>query len=263
MRFLSGRIALVLLVIAGFAAVPLKAQNVLLFADTCGSAPDLYSTALSNLGLSATVVGDDAAFQTQMAGGPWDLVLVEVYGDSLSAESEGALAAYVAGGGRVALSTYDWRDSLANIFEADLLSTYDTPLNIETWTSHQLFTTPNSVPDPLVPATDGCSTDGGRFQPIGGGVAVGGYTGAPASNEAAVIVGNSGRTVLFGGILGLFGDDNDSDLKADGVEMAENIISYLLGVAPAATAAPVPTVTEWGLLALALGVALAGVRFLR
>lgn len=126
------------------------------------------------------------------------------------------------------MNHWAWTESLAAAMGAMLMpdSRYTKPLRIYVWEdTHPLFTTPNPLAS-LVPAKDTCGVDGAKFKAAEGSVPLAGYTTSPAAGEAALIIGNEGRTVLFGGIIGLFSGDEDQDGRTDGLEFAENVIKY-------------------------------------
>jgi len=206
-------------------------ENILVLNDECSGSAQHFPAALANLGLDFTETTEDADFYAALTGGTaWDVVIVDAYGNSLAPATITELQSFIAAGGRLYVDYWGWASApdLAAALEASVVSTYNSPITIYRWNaSHPLFTTPNAVPD-LAPSMDTCITDGARFNAVGDGVEVAGYTPAPTANQHAVIVGNGGRTVLYGGILGLFSGDNDSDGKSDGLEFAENVVNYLL-----------------------------------
>jgi hypothetical protein len=64
--------------------------------------------------------------------------------------------------------------------------------------------------------------DGDKLDPIGGALALAGFTAAPGAGEAAIILGNSGRT-LYNGFLW----DEIAD-AVNGTSLIANQIDYLL-----------------------------------
>lgn len=205
--------------------------NILLLNEQCGASYPQYPEALFHLGLTYTETDNTDDFDAALSDGTaWDLVIVDDYGDQLPETVRNELASYVASGGRVAIDYSLWAGdgAFSAVFEAATVSDYTVPADIHQWsTAGGLFTSPNVVPDPLVPSGDDCAEDGALFEPIGGGQAVAGYAAASTTNQAAIVVGNGGRTILFGGILGLYAGDSDDDGTSDGQELARNFI-YLL-----------------------------------
>jgi len=180
-----------------------------------------------------TEVNTPADFTTQMAGGPWDIVIVDAYNNTLdpvtgkpvgqlTPESIAAIEAFIAGGGVIYMNYWAWGGtaSLVAAFEATWLSDYTAPVPILLWEpGHPLFNTPNAVGD-MTPTSDTCNSDGAVLEPTGSALALAGYVAAPAPNQAAIVLGNNGNSILFGGIIGLFGND--------GLDFAENVVNHLL-----------------------------------
>jgi hypothetical protein len=86
------------------------------------------------------------------------------------------------------------------------------------WGGSPFFT---GVGSPLSLVESGFNVDGQRLQPNANGQAVAGYTSAAPANQAALVLGNSGRTILNGFFL----EDANS---AAAVQLAENEIQSLL-----------------------------------
>lgn len=226
--------ALLLLVLAAALAAPSGAQSVLLLNNACGGSLELFPPALGNAGLAFTEVTTPADFTTQMAA-PWDIVIVDAYnntldpitgeskGDALTSESIAAIEAHIAGGGVLYMNYWNWAAAPASLlaaFEATFISDYTVPAPILIWEpGHPLFNNPNAVGD-MTPTLDTCNRDGGLFEPTGTALGLAGYVAAPAPNQAAIVLGNDGRTVLFGGIIGLFGNE--------GPDFADNVVQQML-----------------------------------
>lgn len=218
-------LGLAVLLLGGWAA----GQSILVLSDQCNRSVAHFPAALTALGLEFTETSDSYDFFLALTEGePWDLVIVDEYSSRLDEDTLVAIADYIAGGGRVFMNYWEWDEDIAAAFEAELGESYFDPIAIYPWDEgHPLFSTLN-VLGTLDPAANTCDSDGAYFQPAGDGVAVGGYTPESAQLQAAIIVGNEGRTVLFGGILGLFSGDDNDDGRADGLEFAENVVAFLL-----------------------------------
>jgi len=243
------KLAVLTLVLICLATAPAGAQNILVLNEECGGSAEYFPAALSNLGFTFTETNDDATFFAALTDGTaWDVVIVDEYANGLGGATLTEIQNVIAGGAMVYMNYWTWDGTTATSFETTLGSHYSAPIDIFRWDpAHPLFTNPNAVPD-FVPSQDTCGTDGAFFDAIGGGQAVAGYTATPTANQHGVVVGNSGRTVLFGGIIGLFDGDEDSDGRADGLEFAENVCQFLLG--GVRQAAPIPTTSPVGLMAL-------------
>lgn len=230
MKALTLLVAVLILTVASSVTA---APNILLLNEQCpASAPfsvAYYPTALAALGYAFTETNDPAAFYTALTNGTeWDLVLVDEYYSPIQDQQLLAIMNYVAQGGVCALNYWDVDWALADIFGASMPLvdySYDTAIPFTRWEpTHPLFTTPNAVPN-LAPIADTCITDGFYLQPREDATAVAGYTSAAADNQAAIVIGNEGRTILLGITPGLFGPDME--------KLLENCIEYLLAPPPA------------------------------
>ncbi len=206
-------------------------QSILVLSEPCNRSRAYFPAALTGLGFQFTETSDDDGFFLALTqDGPWDLVIVDEYANLLGWDTVNALADYIDDGGRAYMNYWDWDEGIAAAFGALPGPNYFEPVPIYIWDeTHPLFTTPNALRI-LEPATDMCDSDGAYFAALPGGVVVAGYTPDPAANQAAIIVGNEGRTVLFGGILGLFSGDENGNGREDGLEFAENVVAFLLAV---------------------------------
>ncbi len=245
-----------------------QAADVVLYSVSCGASPEYFPQALAAAGVDFDLVTTGGQLATAILSGHYRWVIVDKYNDSLSPEDVAALTSFVGGGGCSYISDWQWYEypELAGAYGATFISDYTTPIPILRWNpGHPLFTTPNALND-LTPATDTCDRDGERFEPTAGASAIAGYVAAPAPNEAGFVVGNDGRTVLFGGITGLFSGDGNTNAIPDGQELAENVVAYL-GTQTCALAGghplAIPTVSGSGLAALTLLLAAAALVALR
>ena len=229
---LLGRLGLGILLV-GLTAVTARAQNILLLDNSCGGSLSPFPAALSDLGLGFTRTFSSSAFEARLLDGTsWDLLIVDVYGTTVLPSTQTAMIGYIADGGKVYMNYWSWNTTLAAAFEATLLGRYTAPLTLHRWdAAHPLFNLLHAVPD-LVPTLNPCGFDGAIFDAAAGGVAIGGSAPSPTAGEAGVILGNGGRTLLFGGILGLFTGDADTDGEPDMEELAENAVLLLLGAEP-------------------------------
>ena len=108
--------------------------------------------------------------------------------------------------------------SLAAAFQAASVNYFTTPLPVYDWGSSTLF---NSVTAPLN-FTDLDSIDGQFLQPTGGGTALAGFVSSPAANQAAIVIGNSNRTILNGFLFG------EITPVANAVQLAANEIQLVI-----------------------------------
>ena len=192
--------------------------------------PGYYPAAVNARGYAFTETKTTADFYTALTNGTdWDLVLVDNYDQVIDDATLVVLMNYIGRGGHCALSHYglDW--ALANALGANMRLTdyrYTTPIPVLRWEpEHPLLTTPNPIPDLTPLGGDEISTiDGFYLQPQDDATAVAGYTPAAADHQAAIVIGNEGRTILLGLTPGLFGSGME--------ELLENCIEYLLSPPP-------------------------------
>lgn len=213
------------------AATVAAAPNILLLSIPPRS-PGYYSKALIALGYPFTQAGNVAAFYAELTNGTqWNLVLIDNYDGPFDDGTLVALMNYVGKGGRCAMNHWDLDWALASAFGAGMKPSgyyYMSPIPMLRWEpANPLFTTPNAIPD-LTPVYDPSPStiDGFYLQPHDDATAVAGYTQTAADDQAAIVIGNEGRTILLGITPELF----DQEME----KLLENCIEYLLAPAPPA-----------------------------
>ena len=197
------------LILAAAASVT-AAPNVLLLNIPAGS-PGYYPAALNALGYSFTKTSNVADFHTALTNGTeWNLVLVDNYDGPFDDGTLVSLMNYIGKGGRCALNHWDMDWALASVLGANMQPSgyyYTTPVPVLRWeAANPLLTTPNAIPD-LTPVYDPSpsTVDGFYLQPHDDATAVAGYTPAVTDYQAAIVIGNEGRTILLGITPELFG----------------------------------------------------------
>jgi PKD repeat protein len=215
------------LILANSVQYPSQAPRILVFDDW--SYQQSAQEALARLGLSATVA-NATNFNTLLGSQAWDTVVVDCPGNT-PIEGWDPLIGYVANGGEVALSTYDLTDesALAAAFQVQGVEALSGIPPIYRWVpDHPLFNYPQTVPD-LISWGDYWGYDADRLQVISPtAAAVAGYTGPPADGEAALVVGNGGRTIINGFLWDDHNQDSDADGTQDCVELVMNEVWFLL-----------------------------------
>jgi hypothetical protein len=251
---------IVVVAVIGLVAAPAGAQNVLVFDDN--SYDSVAAQACANLGYSCTVAGY-GDFVSQLTGGTWHLVVMDMPSTTPDGDWQTPLAAYVNAGGRAILTGWEAGSftSLATLFGVSLGSTHNALTQYQ-WNTHPLFSAPNAVPATLVPADDNWGDNGFLLTTVGDGVAAAGFLAAPTAGQASIVIGNGGRTI-FNGFL--FDDyypaDADSDGVNDIVELVENqmVLALQSSFTPAE---PIPVLGPAGIALLALALAMVGLAVL-
>jgi len=189
--------------------------NILVFNDNNSSSD--FATALTGMNLpfqlfnSAQFANFTAA--TVAANPAASLVIVDSSEGSFNFTN---VTAFVNTGGRALLCYWDLT-SLPSL--ADAMSEFTTPQPVYNWGGSTLF---SGVTAPLG-FSDIVFVDGQFLQPAGTGAAVAGFVSSPATNQAAVIIGNSGQTILNGFLF------SEISPAASGVQLASNEIQLILG----------------------------------
>ncbi|MEK7995782.1 MAG: hypothetical protein AAB403_18445 [Planctomycetota bacterium] len=193
-----------------------------------------YQTALSaatNLGLPHTrAFATD--FNTLITSQTWGLVVMDLPSNEPGSGWQTNLINHINGGGKAIHSHWHpntlWA-ALQAAFEVSNQGAHQT-VTFYQWNSHPLFSAPNSVLGLFDVWVDVWATNGFYLQPTGSAQAAAGFTASPAANQAAIVIGNGGRTI-FNGFL--FDDyypaDKDLDSVRDIVELLENEIAAVCG----------------------------------
>lgn len=212
---------------------PDGAPRVLIYADDIvHRAPDTYldrALRLLGWGYTAHYDGDFPGFVAALTGQPWDLVLVGHETMPLSPNVAIALDAYVRGGGRLVIHSngIDAAPLWTTLGVADFTTIYNPPAAVHWWEpTHGVFNRPQSVPALLAPAGGIYAINGYRFTAAADVAAIAGYTPSGAAvGEAALLIGNDGRSVLKGFNDGSHSADLDGDGVPDAVELWVNLIA--------------------------------------
>jgi len=186
-----------------------------------GADDDHFQTALANLGLPYEVHDPGPSFGAAVAAADptTDLVII----NSSAAESDFSnLVGFVGAGGRaiLGLASLNLHPSLAAAFDATVAASITSPLPVFDWGSSSLFA---GLTSPMSFTESGFYDDGDQLEPTAGGTAVAGFVSAPATNQAAIIIGNDGATIVNGFVM------DDAVTGAEAVQMATNEIELLGG----------------------------------
>lgn len=188
-------------------------------------------SAMNNLGIEfqrATSSDFVSLAQSQS----WDLIIMDFPSNHPIGDWETEVVDHISDDGKVILSYWD----------LDLATGLQTALEVVT---HGEETSPTAQVSPWIAgdsfwnvpndlsggfAGDGHNhwgDKGDHLSTTGSAVALGGFSGAPAPNDAAVVLGNDGRTLVIGYLVDLLADDASGNGMADGVDVIENAVSEL------------------------------------
>jgi hypothetical protein len=176
---------------------------------------------------------DFSGFEADLAKGPWDLVIFADDSYVVSSSTLAKLRAYVAGGGRLALHSWQVSAYPADPLWADLGVRFvaddpDPPDPVHWWDpAHPAVTIPEQVPELTRLNAGMYQIYGQHVEALAGTEAVAGYTTAPRVGEAALVIGNGGRTAFRGFVDGQNDADLDTDGVRDGVELWVDLVSGL------------------------------------
>jgi hypothetical protein len=182
-----------------------KAAQILLFDNNTNN--HYAQAALNSLSLPYTI-GNSSTFNPLLESGSWDLVIVDCPG-STPGTGWMPLINYINNNGRTIMSFWDLDNdsgsgdpALAGAFDVGVTYSFNAPKNVYRWVpGHNIFNTPNPVGDLTNWTGDDSWIDNGdalALVPLSGAQALAGFTTSPVSGEAAIVLGNSGRTIYNG-----------------------------------------------------------------
>ncbi len=205
-------------------------------------APNLYRTpvaqAMNDLGLSwylTGVVPDYSYFNMSLCLYNWSLVVVDnptwPWSNVLATHAE--IINYINAGGRFIMSYYDMNSypssplwpRLGFGYQGNMPSSQ--PVYI--WQpSNPVFTIPNRYGANRFVSGGGFMDEGDVLNVYANGTALAGMTLTANATQAAIVVGNNGRTLYNGYLIDDFGYDTDNSSYVDSFELWENEIAFML-----------------------------------
>ena len=189
--------------------------------------------ALDLLGLTYTT-STSSDFTTRVNSAAFDLLVIDMPSTLPSGSWQSAIVTHISRGGRVIMGHWQFQNesALQTAFQAGTSTGLSTPQSVLRWSStHPVYTTPYSPPATLRWTTDAWADDGDYLVPRAGGTAIAGYSASATSTSAAIVVGNSDRTIYNGFLFDSFTADDDGDGIRDIVELLANEIQFLRGAA--------------------------------
>ena len=224
-----------------------QAANIIVYCDDDQRSPTYVELALQAAGLTYTFYGNPGdpgpldLFTTDVNNGGWDLVILAQDGwIYLDAREFTAVQNHIINGG--AAIVYSWGigygatqsgHGLWAEMGAQYQSWLQSPANLYWWdASHPIFTTPESVPEFTQLNNLGYLAYGAKMTLLGDpSTGLGGFTTAPADNEAGVILREDMKTLYRGLTDNLNSANLDGDGMADPEEWWINAIGFMLNPA--------------------------------
>jgi hypothetical protein len=190
--------------------------TVLLFNDYSAT---IYESALSSLGLSYLRYSDDTAFNAAIRNASLGTTLVVVDAVAAPGRNLSAVEQFVRSGGRALLQYLDMQaGSLSEAFGLATVQPFEFPSPVYDWGGSSLF---EGVATPLTMA-DFFIRSGQRYQPAAGAQAVAGFTSIVSPSQAAVVIGNFGRTIVNGFAL------EEVTVVNNAIRLAQNELQLLV-----------------------------------
>lgn len=223
---------------AGGAVSPVT-QTLVFYGRSSGASP--FATALTNLAMPFQLFCSTqyVSFEASVAWANPANTLVIVDTPSASGPFTNVIA-FINAGGRAVMDTYflQSQPALAAAFQATPVFNFSTPLPVYNWGNTLLFA---GLSSPLS-FVDSWVDDGDKLAPGAGALAAAGFVGSPAANEAAIVLGNAGRTLVNGFLF------DEITPQADAVQLARNEILQVArgGVAPVILGQPQNVTTNIG-----------------
>lgn len=230
-----------LVIISAMKAHTTPSINILVYSDDANftnleDRPPLV--ALRNLGYTSyTAYSNFNDFKSALTtGGPWDLVIYNEENWAPDVTVYDALYSYLASGGKVIVTTWRMDDYPLHSLWAELGVSYSDTLTTSgdqymyLWSpTHSIFTTPNTLPNPLKYNKNLYGVDGFFVDALSGATALAGNTTTPQAGKAIIVVRNDGKAIFNGVLTGCMNLDHDGDGKTEAVELWENEIAFILG----------------------------------
>jgi len=213
-------------ILANAVRYPRRGSAVLLY-DNGDPALHVAKEALNRLNLGFTTCNDDT-LDTELASQAWNLAVVDCPNYKPSFGWDG-LISYINSGGYALLSTWNLtgEPALCAAFDATAVEDVSAPATIYDWNvGPPFFDFTESVPSPLSGWQDVYwLSNRTRLDATAEGLAVAGFAATPTANEAAIVFGNSFRTMLNGFLW----DDRDQDADGDGIQdVVELVMNQIL-----------------------------------
>ncbi len=193
-----------------------------------------YDQALGNLGHSRTLVTDWTAFEAELVGSPWDLVIVDSYNYGATTTVLDELNYHASSGGFLIFSHWDVYNYQTHPFLTTLgigyISEFTVPMSFYGIDpSHPVFTIPNVISD-FMWTHDQNDIDGQIVDVLPGALHLAHFDGNPVSG--ALVQNDLGNTFFNAFQPVNFQGDNNQNGQVDIIDLAENQIEFFGGPPP-------------------------------
>jgi uncharacterized repeat protein (TIGR01451 family) len=182
-----------------------------------------FKTALDQLGLPYQMFtySMSAAFNTAISNSNPNTTLV-VFDAASTFNDFSAITSFVNAGGRAVFEFWDLdtQPAVQAAFKVSVAADMFTPQPVYDWGNSPLFA---GLPSPIVFVETSWGDDGDFLNAVTGGLPVAGFVSGPTSNQGAIVIGNSGRTILNGFLM------DDAQSPSNAVLLAKNEIQLLTG----------------------------------
>jgi hypothetical protein len=190
----------------------------LLFVD--GPYPSPYETALARLGYPYQKYSSAASFNQAVATANRNNTLV-IVDSTYYLQDFSSVRSFINLGGRAIVQAYVLAAdaTLGTALDVTLERRFTVPPGVHDWSGSPFF---RGLTSPMDLIDAGFNENGQKFHEAAGGHAVAGFGPATQPGEAAVVIGNSGRTIVNGWFL------EDAVDPEDGIRFAQNQIQFLV-----------------------------------
>jgi hypothetical protein len=210
--------------------------EVLLFVDEPDS-PNYYRTPVSNalneLGINFYLTFDDAYTNLSLNLNDWELLIIDnPWVPGFSTAMLGEINNYVAGGGRLIMSTFRVNYDPTHPLWTRLGFTYNQAQpgssSLYIWDiTHPIFNHPVDYGVSRFDPFKDYGDEGDLLTVYPNATALGGYTVTETADNANVVLGNGGKTLFNGYLIDQFTGDFDNSAYSDNLELWINEISFM------------------------------------
>lgn len=207
----------------------LLSKTLVLNDNACGEG-SLFPQALTDLGYAFVETNSIVDFETQLnSGESWDLIIVEEQTNILTTEGLSTLTNQINENAKLFFSYWNWdggdEQGLLSSLGASSSQSRELP---DTINSYAPFPILDEVASLSVIASDDCDAgqaNGYSYNADANAKALSGYTDAGNDDEAALVLANNNKTLLFGAQT-RFGANPSNNSDSQGLRLAKNVVNF-------------------------------------